>query len=231
MSNAVMLEILGLIVGRQALECYSDTFINKSTPGRLVSSAHGLFVLALLHYNNWQDAIESTALYFFFDILFTVKYMPIKEVFTFKTCSIIFHHFLGCLLCCFSTVTKSYQEFHLGSKITRALLMLEICNPLLHFSMILKNESPEIINIEFLSLAMDIVMLMNYFYMRVWTLGNSLWINTNDKIQIEFFTKYPISLFYLFSVLLWILQVTWFLYLAVGLYNKLLWPLQTRKEI
>jgi hypothetical protein len=97
--------------------------------------------------------------------------------------------------------------------------------------MILKNESPEIINIEFLSLAMDFVMLMNYFYMRVWTLGNSLWINTNDKIQVEFFTKYPISLFYFCSVLLWVLQVTWFLYLAVGLYKKLLWPLQTRKEI
>ena len=150
MSSTVMLEILGLIIGREALEYFSDTFRNKSTAGRLISSAHGLFVLALLHQNNWKDAIEATALYFFFDILFTVKYLSMTEVCTLRTSSIIFHHILGCLLCCFSTVTKSYHEFHPGSRVTRALLMLEICNPLLHFSMILKNEGAlEIKNIEY----------------------------------------------------------------------------------
>jgi len=213
MSTQVMLEIVGLIVGREVLEYFSDTFTRRSTAGRLISSGHGLFILALLHQNNWKDAIESTALYFFFDILFTVKYMSIKEVFTLKTTSIIFHHILGCLLCCYSTVTKSYQEFHPGSEITRTLLMLEICNPLLHFSMILKNEFLELKNIEFLSFGMDIVMLMNYFYMRVWTLGNSLRI-ANDEKALEFFSKYPASLFYWLAVLLWQLQVTWFFYLV-----------------
>ena len=213
MSNAVMLEILGLIIGREALEYFSDNFKNKSTAGRLISSVHGLFVLALLHQNNWKDAIEATALYFFFDILFTVKYLSMTEVCTLRTSSIIFHHILGCLLCCFSTVTKSYHEFHPASKITRALLMLEICNPLLHFSMILKNEGAlEIKNIEYLSFGMDLFMLLNYFYMRVWTLGNSLIIN--DKSLLEYITSYPIFIFYLLSCLLWVLQLSWFLYLS-----------------
>jgi len=224
-----MLEIFSLIVGREVLEYFSNTFTNKSTAGRLISSAHGLFVLALLHENNWKDAIESTALYFFFDILFTIKYKSINEVFTWKTCSILFHHILGCLLCCYSTVSKSYQEFHLASKITRALLMLEICNPLLHFSIILKNEFFEVKNIDFLSVGMELVMLMNYFYMRVWTLGNSLW--TNDKTVFEFYTRYPTNLlFYTFAIILWILQVTWFFYLAVGSVQKI-WHKQSHKEV
>jgi hypothetical protein len=217
MSAAVIIEVVALLVGREVLECFFD-FKNKSTPGRLSSSAHGLFVLALIAQNQWKDAMESTVLYFFYDLLFTIKYSTPEDFYTLKTVSIILHHILGFSLCFYSALTESYSEHHLGAKVTRALLMLEICNPVLHFAMIFQNELPEINSTyTFLSSGIKCAMLANYFYVRVWALGNALLVNEDDKTLIEFYSQFPTSLFFLFAIIMWVLQFLWFLYMAMGM--------------
>ena len=221
-SSTVILEALTLLVGREVLECFSEfKFKNKSTPGRIISTLHGFFVLALVAHNSWKDAIESTVLYFFYDMLFTIKYSSYEEFFTLKTTSIILHHMLGFSLCFFSALTESYAETHLGSRVTRALLMLEISNPVLHFAMIFQNEiyTISMTSNRLLAFGIKIMMLINYFYVRVWNLGNALMVKNDDKSLIAFYSTFPTSIFYLFSILLWVLQIVWFGYMTFAMYS------------
>jgi hypothetical protein len=176
--------------------------------------------LALIAQNLWKDAMESTVLYFFYDMLFTIKYSTLEDFFTLKTTSIMLHHFLGFSLCFYSALIESYNETHLGAKVTRALLMLEVCNPLLHFSTIIQNECPEMNS--FCLSGIKCAMLANYFYVRVWTLANALRVDNEDKERLAFYSVFPTSLFFLFAILLWVLQFLWFIYMAGSMVSKVM---------
>jgi hypothetical protein len=190
---------------------------HTSTPGRIVSSAQGLWVFGLILCGMWKDALESTLLYFFIDMVFLIKYTTTEDSVKLKTITIFIHHILGFFLCSFSALIGSYDESHLGSKLTRALLFLEICNPLLHASMMMKYEY----SFPYLKIPVDIAMLINYAYVRVWSLGKALIITDNDKQLLEFYSAFPTSLFFLLAIILWCLQILWFNYLLYTFFGSL----------
>lgn len=207
-SKLVLCEFLCLFFGRELLEskfCDYLEFKSPSTPGRIISSIHGIFVLVLFSYQNWKDSVESTFLYFVLDFCFLLKY-NFDSSLKFKT--MLIHHVLGIILCAYSSFQETYLDSHFGNKITRALLFLEVCNPVLHLSMINRYEflfSPTT------KFCLECLMLFNYFYSRVWCLGLAL--NESDPSNLLKMNTYPVSLFYACSILLWILQMIWFLYL------------------
>lgn len=209
LSSSVFAEFFALFIGRLALMSLLN-YKHESTPGRLVSSAHGLFVLAMIYDNNWKDAMDSTVLYFYFDLLFTIKYTAVEDQTSLKTITMILHHCLGFLLCGYSSFNQTYADDHLGSKLTRALLMLEVCNPILHLAMFAKHEDNALLI--YLKPLIDFGMLLNYFYVRVWLLALALFIGNEEEV-LEFYSSSPVVYFYLMAILLWVLQCVWFTYL------------------
>lgn len=123
----------------------------------------------------------------------------------------ILHHCLGFLLCGYSSFNHTYADHHLGSKVTRALLMLEVCNPVLHLAMFAKHE--DIALLTYLKPLIDFGMLVNYFYVRVWLLAFALYVGNEEKTLLEFYSSSPVVYFYLMAILLWVLQCVWFAYL------------------
>jgi hypothetical protein len=205
-SNLVVVQALLLSVFRETLEAYLPAK-HASTAGRLMSCAQGLCVMAYMYNNNFKDGIESTMIYFVLDLVFTIKYTNYENMGELKFITMIIHHILGFLLCAYSSYTQTYQAIHPASTLTLSLLSLEMCNPVLHLSMITKYEHI-LLTIKPL---IDISMLINYGYVRVWLLGKSILIS--DQRQIIYYSQYPTTFFFVFAVLLWILQSLWFIYL------------------
>jgi hypothetical protein len=217
LSTLVLLEFASLFFGRVGLELWLPCK-HESTPGRVVSSFHGVFVLSMIYFGLWKDAIDSTLLYFYFDLLFTIKLTPEEDRFTMKTLSMILHHLLGFCLCLYSSWTKSYEIQNLASRVTRGLILLEVCNPLLHLAMLAKLEDIKLLN--YFDHQINVGMLLNYFYVRVWLLGNSLYVGNEEKELLRFYSTPPVTYFYVMSLALWFLQVGWFCHLCSSFIKK-----------
>jgi len=216
-STVVLIECMSLFFGRVALEKWLPCK-HPSTPGRVVSSLHGVFVLTMIYFELWKDAIDSTLLYFYFDLLFTIKLSSEEDRFSVKTLSMILHHFLGFSLCLYSSLMNSYENNHPGSRVTRGLILLEVCNPVLHLAMFAKFENISLLN--YYKHLINFGMLLNYFYVRVWLLGNSLYVGNEEKELLGFYSTPPVTYFYLMSLALWFLQVAWFFYLCHSTIKK-----------
>jgi hypothetical protein len=199
-SPVVLLGMFCVAILREVLE-FDTLFKHRSTPGRLVSSATGIFVFFLILDNKWRDATEATFIYFCLDIMYTFRFSWTNSI---SSSSILLHHILGFTLCAYSLVHQTYDTSHFGYQLTRALLVLEVCNPVLHLSFINQNEE---IFTNWIKTVIDCAMLVNYFYIRVWCLG-SVVFQPNEKL-----TVYPQSNFYSLTVILWCLQVLWFFFL------------------
>jgi hypothetical protein len=205
LSPVVLLGMFSIAMLREVLEL-DNLFKHKSTPGRLVSSAHGLFVLLLICDKKWKDATEATFIYFCLDISYTIRYSWSNSA---STRSILLHHILGFVLCAYSLVYETYDTPHFGHTLTRALLVLEVCNPVLHLSLI--NRYEEVFT-NWIKTVLDCAMLLNYFYVRVLCLGIAVF-ETDVTVRAKFFT-YPINIIYSLTLVLWCLQLIWFCFLV-----------------
>jgi hypothetical protein len=166
----------------------------KSTGGRITSILQGLFCTVLICGGQWKEAVATTLGFFCVDLFYEEIYGR-PRLFEMKL-----HHALGIALCAYSLYTKSY----IGSQAypTKALVALEICNPLLHFLVILKNEDQLYRFPSYCTRFMKGMLIAQFFTIRLLILGAAI-------AHCIFFYKPPYYLIAM-GVSMWAMQVVWF---------------------
>jgi hypothetical protein len=187
---------------------FESTFQHRvrdlQTPSRLFALLHGVLCSVSLAEGNWHDAVQSTGLFFALDALLTKaihKSIPLDTA---------LHHAMGMALCLFSVVTKSYESSHVGSELTRALILMETSNPLLHLLVTLRKEG---LDHKLPRVALQIIQaifLLQFAGIRIGLLGHALF---NMIKALDTATEFEIGMFWI-SLSMWLLQWMWFIKLV-----------------
>lgn len=166
----------------------------KSTGGRITSILQGLFCTVLIFGGQWKEAIATTLAFFCIDLFYEEVYGR-PRLFEMKL-----HHSLGAALCAYSL----YSESYIGSQSypTKALVALEMCNPLLHLLIILKNEDQLYRFPSYCKTFMKTTLVAQFFIIRVLILGAAV-------AHCIFIHNPPLYLIVM-GVTMWAMQVFWF---------------------
>lgn len=164
-----------------------------NTPARIASLYHGLICTFYVLSQQWKDAISSTLIFFLIDIAFEFIYKRPKTV------EMIAHHVIGIILCAYSLYSSSFEN-HRGKHLTRALIALEICNPILH-TVILMTKEKQLHRISItVRNVLRILLILQFLIIRILVLLICIILTAKLKADIWVFL----------ATLLWILQVVWF---------------------
>jgi len=169
------------------------------SPARVSSLVHAVLCTLQLAEDQWGDAVMSAGIFFVLDFFMTYalhKRMP-REM--------VVHHALGAALCLYSSLTGSAEIPNWGLRLTRALILMETTNPLLHTLVLAKKEKlEERIPLVFWTIV-KAVFLMQFAAVRIAHLGwvlfelSKMWAITNAYEKLMFGL----------SSGLWILQWVW----------------------
>jgi len=206
MSVSTVLNTCALIVSSRV--AFETTLLphvrDLQTPSRLAGLLHGVLCSVDLAEGNWGSAVQSTGLYFGLDALLTVAF---RRGLAWDTA---FHHSLGMALCLFSTLTNSYDTHHFGCDLTRALILMEVSNPLLHLLVTLRKEGLQAKVPPFALQVMQGVFLLQFAGIRIGLLGHALY-TVASKLALA--TQFELGMFWI-SLSMWTLQWMWFIKLV-----------------
>lgn len=192
----ILSNILTLLFVRPLAEKAFDR-ADKSTAGRITSILQGLLCTIQLINGQWKEAIGGTLAHFTLDLFFEEIYHLPRQL------DMKIHHLAGIALCSMSLYFKTYQNGP-KSNITRALITLEVCNPLLHFLIIMKKEDQLYRFPNYCKNAMKYALITQFFLIRVLTLGTAFF---------QFAILNNAAFDYLITVIsgiIWCLQIYWF---------------------
>lgn len=198
MSATSLLNTCALIVSsRVAMETTVGPHVRDlQTPSRLAALLHGVLCSVALWEGQWMEAVQSTGLFFLLDAIMSGKRL---------TWDTGFHHVLGVALCLFSVLTRSFEETHFGSELTRALILMEVSNPLLHLLVTLRKEKLEY-KMPLMALQiMQGVFLLQFSGLRIGLLGRALY---NMTLVLDKASEFELSMYWI-SFGMWILQWMW----------------------
>lgn len=176
------------------------------TPSRVAALVHGVLCSAALLEGDWLEAVRSTGLFFGMDLALSLGF---RQRLGWDT---VMHHVLGLALCLFSVLTRSFHETHMGSDLTRTLILFETCNPLLHLLVTLRKEGLQARLPRWALQALQAVFLLQFAGIRLGKLGHSLW---HLALVFETATDFEKSMFF-FSLAMWGLQWMWFVKLVAA---------------
>lgn len=198
MSATSILNTCALLVSsRVAIEKSFIPYVRDlQTPSRLAALVHGILCSVALWEGQWLEAIQSTGLFFLVDGVMNGKRL---------TWDTTLHHLLGMALCLFSTVTGSFETGHFGSELTRALILMEVSNPLLHLLVTLRKEKLEHKLPRLALQLMQGIFLLQFAGIRIGLLGHALY---NLTYILEKATDFELSMYWI-SLSMWILQWIW----------------------
>ena len=171
------------------------------TPSRLAGLVHGVLCSVELAEGNWSNAVQSTGLFFALDALLTLAY---RRGLAWDTA---FHHVLGMALCLFSVLTQSFDAGHFGCDVTRALILMEVSNPLLHLLVTLRKEGLQAKVPPLALQVMQGVFLMQFAGIRIGLLGHALY---NVSGVLASATQFEMGMVWI-SLSMWTLQWMWFI--------------------
>lgn len=170
------------------------------TPSRVASLIHGLLCTMQLWEGRWAEAVLSTGMFFGLDMAMT---FAIEKRMSYE---MIAHHVLGGSLCLYSTLTDSAMTDNVGRDLTRALILLEITNPLLHVLVTLRRERLDLRVPPWVCYATQACFLLQFFAIRIAHLGRVL---LSLSWELDKANDVEIAMFWL-SMSLWCLQGMWF---------------------
>lgn len=177
---------------------------NLETPSRLASLLHGVLCSVSLMEGNWADAVQSTGLFFAMDTVLTLGF---RRRLPWDTA---LHHTLGMILCLFSTLTRSFEHPQLGADLTRALILFETSNPLLHLLVTLRKEGIQDrvprIALQFI----QTIFLLQFAGIRLGLLAHALW---HVAWVLDKANDFELGMFWS-SLAMWLLQWIWFIKLV-----------------
>jgi hypothetical protein len=172
---------------------------DKGTPGRIASILQGLTCTILIFNKQWKEAIGTTLIFFIMDLIFDELY-KLPRIIEMKL-----HHIFGILCCSASLYYKTYDPKEIACNLTRALIILEVCNPLLHVLVTLKKENQLHRFSSKCQNVWKIILALQFFLIRVLLLGAAF-------IQFVYFydwSRYQSFLIFIAGAL-WVLQLYWF---------------------
>ena len=170
------------------------------TPSRISSLVHGLLCSLMIADGEWSEAVASTGLFFVLDALLTGflrRGLP---------WDVAFHHALGAILCLYSIVSGSLDPGHTGHELTKALILMETTNPLLHGLVSLRKEKLEYKVPSWVLKSLQAVFLMQFAVVRLGLLGRALF---RVSFELADAVDFDISMFWI-SLSMWTLQWMWF---------------------
>lgn len=170
------------------------------TPSRVASLVHGVLSCLQLWEGNWAEAISSAGTFFALDLLMTLW---IQRSMHFE---MVLHHVLGGALCFYSVLTDSAMTENVGRDLTRALILVELTNPLLHVLAVFRREHLDARIPKWMCQVFQGLFLVQFFILRVVQLARVLFDMSfiYDKTN-----EWEKSMFWISSSL-WCLQVLWF---------------------
>ena len=173
---------------------------DKNTPGRIAAILQGITCTILIFNRQWKEAIQTTLWFFVMDLIFEEIY-KIPRMIEMKL-----HHIFGIMLCSASMYYKTYEPKEIGYKLTKALIALEVCNPLLHVLVTLKKENQLYRFSERFQRLCKYVLGIQFLSVRVLYLGYAF---------INFVYNYNWTHYQSFLVVvagsLWVMQIYWFI--------------------
>ena len=169
------------------------------TPARVSALVHAVLCSLMLWDSKWGEAVMSTGVFFVLDFFLTFALEKRMES------EMVAHHVFGALLCLYSFVTGSAEIPNLGLPLTRALILMETTNPLLHTLIVLRREKLDFWIPVPLLRALQAVFLVQFFALRIAYLG---WILYDLSWQFGNTNEFEKSMMF-FSSSLWILQWVW----------------------
>lgn len=168
-----------------------------NTPARISALIHGFVCCVLLWQDKWGDAVGATGLFFVLDIVF-------NECAQGLTWDMMVHHLMGAVLCGFSVWTESFDLKHVGAPLTRALILLETTNPLLHFLTVLRRERIQLD--VWVTRALTFMFFLQFLWIRILNLGQAL-IQTFPLLKQS--EDWAVQGIFFVCLCMWALQFVW----------------------
>jgi len=172
---------------------------DKGTPGRIAAILQGLTCTILILNQQWKDAIGTTLIFFIMDLIFEEIYKLPRNI------EMKLHHLFGIMCCSASLYYKTYEPKEVACHLTKALIALEVCNPLLHLLVTIKKEN-QLYRFSKPRQKFCMALLIGQFFsIRVLYLGFAF-------LQFVYFynwSQYQSVLIFI-AGFLWIMQIFWF---------------------
>lgn len=193
-------QILFLTITR----CLADGFLGDHvrdtlTPSRVAAFLHGINVSFSIVENDWDTAVASTALFFILDLYFHYLFGTRINL------EMKLHHIAGACLCIYSAISRSYSFHHLGSELTKALILMETTNPLLQFLITLRNENLQEYLNKYSLYFIKLFFFFHFVFIRIVVLGKALYYTWQ---KLSYGTTLEVSMFWI-SLAMFFLQCFW----------------------
>lgn len=169
------------------------------TPARISALVHALLCSVMLWDGQWGDAVMSTGVFFALDLGLTFSIDKRMDA------EMVAHHVLGAVLCFYSVMTGSAEIPNLGLHLTRALILMETTNPLLHTLIVLRKEKLDFWVPVLLLRTLQALFLVQFFSVRIAHLG---WALTDMMWSFKEAHEFEKAILF-FASSLWMLQWAW----------------------
>jgi hypothetical protein len=195
---------VGVLAIRQMFASVAkDFFLHKSTPSRIGSAANGAVVSVLLLCGECDIAVNTTLLYFLFDLALLFS----ENTITFNGLDAhavsIIHHSIGLILCAGSSYAGFTKPWHPTYYLVFSLVAMETTNPLFQAAMIMRNEKSQIWQNADFRYWMCVAVLTQWTFMRIVYVGMHLYLLEKTKLS------FLASFLFMQSTLMWLIQIVW----------------------